>query len=161
MSDHNHVASLLEKYVDGELQSDERTSVEKHLQGCSHCQRVLDELLALRHHLRAAVETGVANAPVARVWAGIWESVTEKLGPPTVMERLWWAGKALVFPFRLLKALAWGAALAIITLFILPLVTTPPPPQVVVESVESEHPVMIFQREAAVTVIWLFEQKEE
>ena len=156
MPDHSQVASLLEKYVDGELRPDDRASVGEHLQGCPRCQRALNELLALRSHLRAAVEVGVAGAPLA----GVWKGVAERLESPGVMERLWWAGKALLFPFRPLKALAWGAALAIILLLALPVVTPPPTPRVVVESVESVHPVMVFQGEDAMTVIWLFEPKE-
>jgi hypothetical protein len=45
-------------------------------------------------------------------------------------------------------------------LVISPFVTAPPSPHVVVESVESEYPVMIFQGESEITIIWLFEKEE-
>jgi anti-sigma factor RsiW len=156
MPDCSHVASLLEKYVDGELRPEERVPVEEHVKGCHRCQRELQELTALRSHLREAVEAGVADAPLA----GIWEGVAERLENPTVMEKIWWAGKALFYPFRPLKALAWGAALVIIFLLTLPFVTAPPTPRVVVESVESEGSVMIFQGEDEIAIVWFFEEEE-
>jgi len=150
--------SLLEKYLDEALLPQERASVERHLRGCRRCQGELEELTALRAHLREAVEAGVADAPLAR----IWEGVAERLEPPTIIERIWGAGKALFFPFRSLKALAWGAAAALVVLFLvtLPLVTAPPTPSVVVESVESEGSVMIFQGEDEIAIVWFFEEEE-
>lgn len=150
--------SLLEKYIDEALLPQERASVETHLRKCRRCQGDLKELTALRAHLREAVEAGVADAPLAR----IWEGVAERLEPPTIIERIWWGGKALFFPYRPLKALAWGAAAALVVLFLvtLPFVTAPPTPSVVVESVESEHPVMIFQGEGETMIVWLFEKEE-
>jgi len=156
MPDCSRVASLLEKYVDEALSQDEMASVKGHLKGCRRCHKELEELFAIRKHLREAVEAGVADVPLAR----IWEGVSERLETPTVMERIWWWGKALVFPVRPLKALAWGAALVVLFLVILPLVTAPPTPRVVVESVESEHPVMIFQGEGETAIVWLFEKEE-
>ena len=156
MPDCSHVASLLEKYVDGELRPEERVSVEGHVKGCRRCQRALEELTALRSHLREAVEAGIADAPLAR----IWEGMAERLEPPTVMGRRWWAVKGLFYPFRPLKALAWGTALVIILLFTLPLVTAPPTPRVVVESVESEGSVMIFQGEDELAIVWFFAEEE-
>ena len=84
-------------------------------------------------------------------WQGGWKS-------PTVIERIWWAGKALFSPFRPVKALAWGAALVVLFLVTLPLVTAPPTPSVVVESVESEGSVMIFQGEDEIAIVWFFEE---
>lgn len=158
MPDCGPFRSLLEKYIDEALLPQERASLEGHLRGCRRCQGELEELTALRAHLREAVEAGVADAPLAR----IWEGVSKRLEAPTVMERIWWWGKALVFPLRPLKALAWGAVAALVVLFLvtLPLVTAPPTPSVVVESVESEHPVMIFQGEGETMIVWLFEKEE-
>jgi len=156
MPDCSRVASLLEKYADGALSQDETAFVKGHLKGCQRCRKELDELLAIREHLREAVQAEVADAPLA----GIWEGVAERLEAPTVMERIWWWVKALVFPVRPLKALAWGAALVVLFLVTLPLLTAPPTPRVVVESVESEHPIMIFQGEGETTIVWLFEKEE-
>jgi anti-sigma factor RsiW len=156
MPDCRHMASLLEKYVDEALSQDETVFVKGHLKGCRRCQKELDELLAIRKHLRQAVAAGVADVPLAE----IWEGMAERLEAPTVMERIWWWGKALFFPVRPLKALAWGAALVVLFLVTIPLVTAPPTPRVVVESVESEHPVMIFQGEDEITIVWLFEKEE-
>jgi anti-sigma factor RsiW len=156
MPDCSHVASMLEKYVDEELRSEERVSVERHVKGCRHCQRELEELTVLRTHLQEAVEAGAVDAPLAR----IWEGVTQRLETPTVMEQMWWEFKGLFYPFRPRKALAWGAAIVIIFLLTLPFVTAPPSPRVVVKSVESEHPVMIFQGEDEITIVWLFEKEE-
>lgn len=155
MPDCSHIASLLEKYVDGELRPEEKASVEKHVKGCHRCHRELQELTALRSRLQEAVEAGLADAPLAR----IWEGMAERLETPTVMERIWWAGKGLVYPFRPLKALAWGAAIVIAFLVIFPFVTSPPTPRVVVESVESEGSVMIFQGEDEIAIVWFFEEE--
>jgi anti-sigma factor RsiW len=155
MPDCSHMASLLEKYVDGELRLEERVSVEEHVKGCHRCHRELQELTALRSRLQEAVEAGVADAPLAR----IWERMAERLETPTVMEKIWWAGKALVYPFRPLKALAWGTAIVIAFLVIFPFVTSPPTPRVVVESVESEGSVMIFQGEDETAIVWFFEEE--
>lgn len=156
MPDCRHVASLLERYVDGELRPEERVSVEEHVKGCDSCQRELKELTALRNRLQEAVEAGVGDMPIA----GIWEGVAERLETPSVLEQVWWEFKGLFSFFRPRTALAWGAAIVILFLLIFPFVTAPPTPRVVVESVESEHPVMIFQREGEVAIVWLFEQAE-
>jgi anti-sigma factor RsiW len=156
MPDCSQVALLLEKYVDGELHPEERVSVEEHVKGCHRCQRDLQELTALRSRLQEAVEAGVADAPLAR----IWEGMAEKLETPTVMERIWWEFKSLFYSFRPRTALAWGAAIVILFLVIFPFVTSPPTPRVVVESVESEHPVMVFQGEDEVMIVWLFVEEE-
>ena len=156
MPDCSHMASLLEKYVDGELRPEERASVEEHVKGCHRCDRELQELTALRSRLQEAVEAEVADAPLA----GIWEGVAERLETPTIMEQMWWEFKGLFYPFRPRTALAWGTAIVIAFLVIFPFVTSPPTPRVVVESVESELPVMIFQGEDEITIVWLFEQEE-
>jgi anti-sigma factor RsiW len=156
MPDCSRVASLLERYTDGALSQDEMASVKEHLKGCRRCRKERDELLAIREHLREAVAAEVADCPLT----GIWEGVAERLETPTVMERIWWWGKALVFPVRPLKALAWGAALVVLFLVTLPLLTAPPTPRVVIESVESEHPVMIFQGEGETMIVWLFEKEK-
>jgi len=156
MPDCKHIASMLEPYVDGELRPEERASVAGHVKGCRRCQRELEELNALRGHLRGAVEAGIVDAPLA----GIWEGMAERLEAPTVMERIWWAGKSLLYPLRPLKVLAWGAALAVLFLFTYPRVTPPPTPRVVVESVESEGSVMIFQGEDELAIVWFFEEEE-
>jgi anti-sigma factor RsiW len=149
MPDCRHIASLLNKYVDGELRPEERVSVEEHVKGCHSCHRELEELTALRSRLQEAVEAGIADAPLSR----IWEGMAERLETPTVMEQMWWEFKSLFSFFRPRTALAWGAAIV---------VTSPPTPRVVVESVESEHPVMVFQGEDEVMIVWLFmEEKGE
>jgi anti-sigma factor RsiW len=150
------MAFLLEQYVDDELHPEERVSVEEHVKGCHRCQRDLQELTALRSRLQEAVEADVADAPLAR----IWEGMAEKLETPTVMERIWWEFKSLPSSFRPRTALAWGAAIVILFLLIFPFVTSPPTPRVVVESVESEHPVMVFQGEDEVMIVWFFVDEE-
>ena len=157
MSDCRHITSLLEKYVDGELRPEERISLEKHVKGCHHCQRELKELTALRSHLQEAVEEGVADAPLAKIWQG----VAERLETPSVLEQVWWEFKGVFSFFRPRTVLAWGAAIVILFLIIFPFVTAPPTPRVVVESVESEHPVMIFQGDDEMTVVWLFVEEEK
>jgi anti-sigma factor RsiW len=157
MQDCSHVASMLEKYVDEELRPKKRIFVERHVKGCRRCQRELEEFTVLRSHLQEAVEAGVVDAPLAR----IWEGVVERLETPALMEQMWWEFKNLFYPFRPRKTLAWGTAIVIILLLALPFVTAPPSPRVVVESVESEHPVMIFQGEDEITIVWLFEKEEE
>lgn len=152
-----HMASLLEQYVDGELRPEERVPVENHVKECLRCQRELEELTALRSHLQKAVETGVADAPLA----SIWEGVADRLETPTIMEQMWWELKDLFYFFRPRTALAWGTVVVIAFLVIFPFVTSPPTPRVVVESVESEHPVMIFQGGNKMTIVWLFEEEEE
>lgn len=154
MPDCSRVASLLEQYVDEALPHDEMAAVKKHVRRCRRCQKELTELTALQKHLREAVETGAADVPLSR----IWEGVAERLDSPTVWERIVWAGRSIVFPFRPLKALAGVAALVVLFLFIVPLMKSPPTPRVVVESVESEHPIMIFQGEGEIMVVWLFEK---
>jgi anti-sigma factor RsiW len=156
MPDCSHMASLLEKYVDGELRPEERASVEEHVKGCHRCYRELEELTALRSRLQEAVEAGVADAPLA----GIWEGVADRLETPTIMEQMWWEFKSLFSSFRPRTALAWGGAIVILFLLIFPFVTSPPTPRVVVESVESEHPVMIFQGDDKMIVVWLFVEEE-
>ncbi len=151
-----HYSPLLERHLDGELSPAERVSIEGHLASCTRCQRELRELRTLQSLVREAVEAGASGAELHAVWEG----VAEWLKPLTVAERVWWGVKSLFFPFRPLYALAWGAALVIILLFTLPSVIFPPSPSVVVESVESETPVMIFQGEEGVTIIWLFETEE-
>ena len=152
----SHMASLLDKYVDDELRPEERVSVEEHVKGCHRCHRELEELTALRSRLQEAVEAGVADAPLSR----IWEGMAERLETPTAMEQMWWEFKNLLSSFRPRTALAWGAAIVIAFLIIFPFVTSPPTPRVVVESVESEHPVMVFQGEDEVMIVWLFVDKE-
>jgi anti-sigma factor RsiW len=156
MPDCRYAVSKLEQYMDEELRPDERVAVERHVKGCRRCQRELEELTVLRTHLQEAVQAGVADAPLAR----IWEGAVEKLKTPTVMEQMWWNLKSLFYPFRPRTALAWGTAIVIIFLLTLPFVTAPPTPRVVVESVESDHPVMIFQGEDEITIVWLFEKEE-
>ena len=157
MPDCSHVASLLEKYVDGELRPEERASVEKHVKGCPRCDRELQELNALRSRLQEAVEAGGVDAPLAE----IWEGVAEKLETPTILEQIWWEFKSLFYSFRLRTALAWGTAIVIAFLVIFTFVTSPPTPRVVVEAVESEGSVMIFQVEGETAIVWFFEEKEE
>jgi anti-sigma factor RsiW len=152
----NHMASLLDKYVDGELRPEERVSVEEHVKGCHRCHRELQELTTLRSRLQEAVEEGVADAPLAR----IWEGVADRLETPTIMEQMWWEFKGLFSSFRPRTALAWGAAIVILFLLIFPFVTSPPTPRVVVESVESEHPVMIFQGDDEMMIVWFFVEEE-
>jgi hypothetical protein len=77
------------------------------------------------------------------------------------VEQIWWEFKGLFYSFRPRTALAWGTAIVIAFLVIFPFVTSPPSPRVVVESVESEHPVMIFQGEDEMTIVWLFVEEEE
>ena len=156
MPDCRHVASLLEKYVDGELRPKETVFVEEHIKECHRCQRELKELTVLRSRLQEAVEAGVADASLA----GIWEGVTDKLETPTILEQMWWEFRSLFYPFRPRTALAWGTAIVIAFLIIFPFVTSPPAPRVVVESVESEHPVMIFQGDDEMMVVWLFVEEE-
>jgi anti-sigma factor RsiW len=156
MPDCRHMASLLEQYIDGELRPEERGPLEKHVEGCPRCHRDLQELTALRSHLQKAVEKGVAGAPLA----GIWEGMAERLETPTIVEQLWWELKNLFYSFRPRTALAWGAAIVILFILIFPFVTSPPTPRVVVESVESEHPVMIFQGDNKMMVVWLFVEEE-
>ena len=86
MPDCRHMTSLLEQYVDGELRPQERASVEEHVKECHRCDRELQELTALRSHLRKAVETGVADAPLA----DIWEGVVGRLENPTLVEDMEW-----------------------------------------------------------------------
>ena len=157
MPDCRHMTSLLEQYVDGELHPKERASVEEHVKECHRCDRELQELTALRSHLQKAVETGVADAPLA----DIWEGVVGRLENPTLVEQIWWELKGLFYSFRPRTALAWGTAIVIAFLVVFPFVTSPPTPRVVVESVESEHPVMIFQGGNKMTIVWLFEEEEE
>jgi anti-sigma factor RsiW len=147
----------LEQYVDEALHQDEMTAVKKHVRRCRRCQRKLAELTALRKHLGEAVEAGATDVPLSR----IWEGVVERLDSPTVWERIVWAGKSIVFPLRPLKALAGVAALVVLFLFIVPLVKSPPTPRVVVESVESEGSVMIFQGEDKMAIVWFFEEEEK
>jgi anti-sigma factor RsiW len=156
MADCRHIASLLERYVDGELRPEERASVAEHVKGCHHCQRELKELTTLRSRLQEVVEAGVADAPLA----GIWEGVAERLETPSVFKQVWWEFKGFLSFFRPRTALAWGAAIVILFLLIYPFMTAPPTPRVVVESVESEHPVMIFQGDDEMMVVWLFVEEE-
>jgi anti-sigma factor RsiW len=156
MPDCSRVASLLEQYVDEALPQDEMIVVKKHVRRCRRCQKEVTELTSLRKHLRKALETGATDVSLSRVWEG----VAERLDSPTVWERIVWAGRSIVFPLRPLKALVGVAALVVLFLFIVPLVKSPPTPHVVVESVESEHPIMIFQGEGEIMVVWLFEKEE-
>jgi anti-sigma factor RsiW len=156
MPDCRHVASLLEQYVDGELRPEERVSVEEHVKGCHRCQRELKELTALRSRLQEAVEAGIVDAPLAE----IWEGMAERLETSTVIEQMWWECKNLFSFLRPRTALAWGAAIVILFLLIFPFVTAPPTPSVVVESVESVHPVMVFQGGDKMMIVWLFEEEE-
>jgi len=156
MPDCRHVASLLERYMDGELRPEERASVEGHVKGCHRCQRELKEFTALHSRLQEAVEAGVADAPLA----GIWEGVAERLETPTVLEQVWWKFKGFFSFFRPRTVLAWGAAIVILFLLIFPFVTAPPTPRVVVESVESEGSVMIFQGKDEIAIVWFFEEDE-
>ena len=142
--------------MDGELRPEEKVPLKKHIKGCHRCQRELEELNALRSRLQEAVEAGVADASLA----GIWEGVAERLETPTIMEHIWWEFKSLFYSFRPRTALAWGTAIVIAFLVIFPFVTAPPAPRVVVESVESEHPVMIFQGDNKMMVVWLFVEEE-
>jgi anti-sigma factor RsiW len=150
------MAFLLEQYVDDELRPEEKNSVDEHIKGCPRCHRELEELTALRSRLQEAVEEGVVDAPLA----GIWEGVLDRLETPTILEQMWWEFKGLFYSFRPRTALAWGAAIVILFLLIFPFVTSPPTPRVVVESVESEHPVMIFQGDDKMMVVWLFVEEE-
>lgn len=147
---------LLEGYLDGELSAEQIDAVEEHLWSCPRCQKELEELCTLRKILREAMEEGLVNEQLQVAW----DRITEGLTPPTLKERIWWPVRNLLPPFRPLRTLAWGLALLVILLFIIPLVTTAPSPPVEVESIESEHPVMIFQGEEGMTVIWLFEAEE-
>ena len=157
MPDCSHMAFLLEQYVDDELRSEEKISVEEHIKGCPRCQRELEELAALRSRLQDAVEEGVDDVPLA----AIWEGVADRLETPTILEQMWWEFKGLFSSFRPRTALAWGTAIVIAFLIIFPFVTSQPTPRVVVESVESEHPVMIFQGDEKMMVVWLFIEEEE
>jgi hypothetical protein len=86
--------------------------------------------------------------------------VADRLETPTIMEQMWWEFKGLFSSFRPRTALAWGAAIVILFLLIFPFVTSPPTPRVVVESVESEHPVMIFQGDDEMMIVWFFVEEE-
>ncbi|MBW2038288.1 MAG: zf-HC2 domain-containing protein [Deltaproteobacteria bacterium] len=151
-----HFTPRLEMYLDGELPPVERDSVEGHLRVCPRCQKELEDLCALRELLTGAVEERVTDAQLQAVWEGVWE----RLRIPSLRQRVWWPVRDLFFPLRPLRTLAWGTALLVILLLTLPLVTSTPSPPVVVESVESEDPVMIFQGEEGLTIIWLFETEE-
>ncbi len=152
----DHFIPRLERYLDGELPSNERGSVERHLRSCPRCQKEMEDLCALQRLLREAVEKGVADVELQAVWEG----VKKRLRASTVKRRAWWLVRDLFSPFRPIRTLVWGTALLVILLLTLPLVTSPPLPPVVVESVESEDPVMIFQGEEGIMIIWLFEAED-
>lgn len=71
----------LSDYLDGELEGEARSEVERHLAGCAPCRRVLDQLQALVEAARAlpdheperdawpAIEAALARHPARRPWA--------------------------------------------------------------------------------------------
>ncbi|UCC66674.1 MAG: zf-HC2 domain-containing protein, partial [Deltaproteobacteria bacterium] len=154
MSDCNRFAPHLERYFDGELSPEERDFVEGHLRVCTRCQKELKDLSDMRKLLRGAIEEEVVDTEPQEVWAG----VERRLKAPSLKDRVWSPVRDLFFPFRPIRTIAWGTALLIIIVLTVPLLKSPPLPPVVVESVESEHPVMIFQGEEGLTIIWLFEK---
>jgi len=157
MSDCNCFTPLLEKYFDGELSPEEKNSTEKHLKGCLRCRRQLKVLSAMRDLLLRAMEEVVADADIQ----SIWEGVEEKLSVPSPGEKVSSWIRNLFFPFWRLRSIACGLAFSAILFITVTMLTTTPPPTIVVKSVESKAPVMVFQEEEGMTIIWFFDRKME
>jgi len=102
--------SLLDGYLDGELDVAERAEVERHLAACGDCHRLLAELKGLK---RAAGELPRELSPDRDLWPGIRATIERgddvrdrAAGTPASHAWLRWAGLAASVLIVVLAALA-------------------------------------------------------
>ena len=101
--------SQLSRYVDAEMPTHELTELEKHLEACTECRRIVDEL----QQVRSWADAFSGDTPHPRVWKGIAGAI--QAPPLRVIEGD--AAKTVTrrpHMFRFPKALAAGIALVIV-----------------------------------------------
>ena len=101
--------SQLSRYVDEEMPAPELRELEKHLEECTECRHIVDEL----RHVRSWADSFSGETPHARVWKSIAAAI--QAPPLRVMEGDARAAEPMQRPvFRLPKAVAAGVALVIV-----------------------------------------------
>ena len=74
-NDHERVRELLSAYVDGELGTDERRTVEGHLAACPECQKEHEEMARFERVMGKMT----FKSPPREVWELYWVSVYNRL----------------------------------------------------------------------------------
>ena len=154
------ISELLERYFDQEVNDEERSLVESHLQDCPSCQ---DDLKAMEG-LRCLMKTPVDEADSKENFYWVWQKIEREIQQE---ETLGWKESIKrwfdLTPF--LRKRVWvpaAAVIAILLLIITPYLYKKTPSSSdpsVVEYVESQtYNVMVYESEKGdVTVIWLLE----
>jgi len=151
-------------YMDGALSLWETHRVQRHLAGCSHCQREVRELERLRSLLKNASVISEPDPDWSRFWPGVHAKILS-LGD-RAEKQTWWR-RLLWNPVSGHPRLAFGSALVGIALLAFVFWQGPswwagPPPAeaVTVHSVETADPessVMVFtSSDKVLTVVWVF-----
>jgi anti-sigma factor RsiW len=162
-------------YQDGELSSDARARVDRHVAGCAACRQELSSL----GRLRTALAFEPADPPEA-AWAAFWPQVRDRIRtapprPEPAWRRAWEAVTSR--PRLALAPAAAAVALAVVAVMApwqrAPQVLQPAPAgpgtaqvqpaaldEVVIQSIETSDPdlpVMVYASpESDVTVLWVF-----
>lgn len=83
MSDQAHGTDRLSEYIDGGLNASDRAAVERHLEACPECARVVDELRAVVAEAGRLPET----PPIRDLWPGIHGRLTARRARPAQAEK--------------------------------------------------------------------------
>lgn len=76
---------LISDYIDGELDSSKRSSLEKHLETCEECQKFMEDYKSIAHTAQE-LETG---SPSPYVWTRIKQGVIAQTPPAEARKRMW------------------------------------------------------------------------
>jgi predicted anti-sigma-YlaC factor YlaD len=74
-NDHERVRELLSAYVDGELGTEDRRTVEDHLSGCPECRKEFEEMARFERVMGKMT----FKSPPREVWELYWVSVYNRL----------------------------------------------------------------------------------
>ncbi len=126
-------------YVDDELNSAEKQYLEKHLDGCSECQKLYEDFRKIKEDAKGLAEFSPSGQTWFRIASGIKEKQNESLSPTRVRQR------RFVFTPNSLGWVVSAALLLVIfvgAVILIPRLTTPAPgsQQYVVSKLEeAEH----------------------
>ncbi len=188
-TDKAEIETLLERYLDGELEPSLVPRVESALESSEEYRRHLDELTQIRMALREDVAAAVASAPLDQLWDRISVALDEETGleavpdpppepsRPGLIEQLkrWWETQRLE---AALGAMAAVAAIALCVWFVQSMpgaATTTETPvaeseapadnTLIVESAEAEQGTIVIDVDpedpTAPAVVWHLMDEEE
>ncbi len=157
----------LDRYIDGELPTENRLSLENHLKVCAGCRSALEQKREERRQRISALIPKEVPLSTEEILAAIEERVqpiqsAEVITFPT--PKKWWA-KIKTLSIRPAPAIAFAICLIALGLSLfLPLGKRNPLKEqgIIIEQIESPNTVMIFQSERKdTTLIWIVPHSED